>query len=149
LRGIGDALAEVGLTRDALTIEERFDASAASGAAALNALLDRQGSLTAVCCLADVLALGAARLRDIDVPRRLSVTGFDDIPEAARQRLTAVQQPLQDKGRSAGELLLRRLADASNAPSVRRRRTTLPTTLQIRNTTGPVPAAPKPSRRQR
>jgi DNA-binding LacI/PurR family transcriptional regulator len=153
LRGIGDALDEAGMTRDALTVEERFDASAASGAAALNALLDRRGDLTAVCCLADVLALGAleaARLRGLAVPRRLSITGFDDIPEAARQGLTTVHQPLREKGRVAGDLLLRQLRTPPTEKPARRRRTTLPTTLQIRNTTGPAPVPPqlKPSRRQ-
>lgn len=117
-------------------VEERFDGSAASGAEAAHALLDRHSELTAICCLTDELALGAltaARQRDLTVPRDLTITGFDDIPEAARAGLTTVSQAHFEKGRVAGELFL------SAAAGSRPQRRTLATHLQIRTTSGPPP----------
>ena len=138
LHGLCDGFAEFGITATALPVEERFEASHAAGAAALDALLNRHPGLTAVCCLADVLALGAlsaARRRGLHVPCRLSITGFDDIPEAARERLTTVHQPLAEKGRVAGEFLLRRL-DQPQGGGHRTERRTLPTSLEVRSSTG-------------
>ena len=39
-------------------------------------------------------------------PEQLSVTGFDDVPDAARAGLTTVRQPHQEKGAAALRLLL-------------------------------------------
>jgi DNA-binding LacI/PurR family transcriptional regulator len=145
LHGLCDGFADFGIAAHALPVEERFEASHAAGAGALDALLDRHPGLTAVCCLADVLALGAldaARRRGLDVPGRLSITGFDDIAEASRARLTTVHQPLADKGRVAGEFLLRRLDHRPGsahqaAGSHQAERRTLPTSLEVRSSTGP------------
>ena len=65
-------------------------------------------------------------------PGRVSVTGFDDIPEAAGAGLTTMRQPSVERGRIAGEMLLDPPAD----PQARHR--VLPTTLVVRATTGPV-----------
>jgi DNA-binding LacI/PurR family transcriptional regulator len=122
----------------AITVEERFETSPASGASALHALLDREPDLTVICCLADVLAIGtleAAKQRQLNVPGDLSITGFDDIAEASRAQLTTVHQPLTDKGRIAGELLLRRIARPTRAASDKDIARTLPTSLEIRRTT--------------
>ena len=86
--------------------------------------------------LSDVLALGvldALAARGLRAGRDVSVSGFDDIPEAAEAGLTTVRQPSSDKGRIAGELLL-------DAPKESvRRRVVLPTQLIVRSTTGPAP----------
>ena len=68
-----------------------------------------------------------------DCPSRseLTVTGYDDIPEAAEPGLTTVSQPLIDKGRIAGELYL------SHRPGSPPRRRILPTHVQVRATSGP------------
>ena len=82
----------------------------------------------------DVLALGAltaARERGLSVPRDLTITGYDDIPQAAVAGLTTVNQPLIDKGRIAGELYL------SHRPGSPPRRRILPTRVQARATSGP------------
>ena len=98
-------------------------------------LLDRADRPTAIICLSDVLALGvleAARERGIAVPGELSVTGFDDVPEAARAvpPLTTVRQPHQLKGSEAVRLLLDAPADDS---------VVLPTELVVRASTAPAP----------
>ena len=130
--GLQDALAAVGISD--LPVEERPDNTAEAGAEALHALLDRRPDLTAVCALMDVLALGAmtaARERGLSIPSDLTVTGYDDIPQAAAAGLTTVSQPLIDKGRIAGELYL------SHRPGSPPRRRILPTRVQARATSGP------------
>ena len=69
-------------------------------------------------------------------PLDVSVTGFDDIPEATVAGLTTVRQSSVERGRIAGELLL----DPPEDPA--RRRRVLPTSLVVRATTGPAPNEP-------
>lgn len=132
IAGIQKGLSEAG--DRAIAVEERFESTVEAGSSALHALLQRHPDITAICCFGDVLAIGAvgaARQRGLRVPGDLTITGFDDIPEAVRTGLTTVHQPLIDKGRIAGELLLNQpLADAP-------RRRYLPTSLEIRGTSGP------------
>lgn len=139
IRGIQEALS--GIARE-VPIEERFDNTVESGVQALHDLLDRHPDLTAVLCLTDVLALGAltaAAQRGLTVPDDLTITGWDDLPEARRVGLTTVSQPLAGKGRTAAELLLSTGSPtgSSDAP----RRVILPTSVEIRRTSGPAPAA--------
>ncbi len=147
--GLLEGLAESGIAMNDVAIEERFHASRDSGAAALDALLERQPGITAVCCLADVLALGvldAATRRGLRIPQDLTVTGFDDIGEAERAGLTTIQQPLELKGHQAGRLLLERLAhgERPGLPGQRSlhqaRRVLLPTVMQVRRSSA-VPAS--------
>jgi DNA-binding LacI/PurR family transcriptional regulator len=89
---------------------------------------------TALLCSTDVLALGAmkaVRERGLDVPGDISVAGFDDIPAAGPAGLTTIRQPLLDKGREAGRLLLE---------SGTEREVILPVELVARASTGPAPA---------
>lgn len=125
-QGLGD--------RVELVVEERFENTVEAGADALQSLLTRHPHVTAVCCFGDVLAIGAldaARRRGLSVPGDLTITGFDDIPEAGRTGLTTVRQPLAEKGRAAGELLL------SHTPGDAPRKRFLPTSLEVRTTSGP------------
>ncbi len=59
-----------------------------------------------------IAALRAAQDFGVRVPEQLSITGFDDIPDAALMQpaLTTVRQPLLQIGASAARLLLRRLS---------------------------------------
>jgi DNA-binding LacI/PurR family transcriptional regulator len=85
-------------------------------------------------CSTDVLALGAMKaLREqgLEVPRDVSVTGFDDVPEADLADLTTIRQPLVDKGREAGRLLME--------PGTERE-VILPIELVVRGSTAPPPA---------
>lgn len=134
LDGLRDGLAEAGVTWSNVPVWERFDHSVEAGQSAAAELLAAHPGLTAVVCTSDILALGALRHaadHGITVPDTLTITGFDGVPEAARAGLTTVWQPVLDKGRAAGELLLER-GDRS-----RPRRITLPTELRVGRTSCP------------
>jgi LacI family transcriptional regulator len=78
-------------------------------------LLERKERFTALFAFNDISAIGAiGALRDakLEVPRDVSVVGFDDIQSAAFQnpRLTTIRQPLKKMGDIAAETLLRRIA---------------------------------------
>jgi DNA-binding LacI/PurR family transcriptional regulator len=86
---------------------------AAGRDAAARMLADRRP--TAVFGVTDVLALGtldAAANAGIDVPRQLSVVGFDDVAAAAASvpPLTTVAQSLFDQGRLAASVVLDQVA---------------------------------------
>jgi LacI family transcriptional regulator len=83
------------------------DFSRDGGADATAALLATHPGLTAIAALNDSMAVGAlAHLRT--VPRRISVTGFDDMPIArdVTPALTTVRLPLTEMGARAMTLVL-------------------------------------------
>ena len=119
LERVGDA----GVEPESVTIVDADTNSTDAGIAAARALLSRPKRPTAVFAVSDVLALGvlsAAAEQGIDVPRSLSVIGFDDIDEAAHSRppLTTVAQDLREQGRSAARMALGLIEGAKvrNAP---------------------------------
>ncbi len=82
-----------------------------SGVACGKALLTRKPRPTAVFCGNDEMAAGvyrAARDLGFDIPRDLSIVGYDDSPVAAKvwPTLTTVKLPIRQMGRSAAEKLL-------------------------------------------
>jgi len=94
------------------------DWSALSGHRAANNLLTR--GVSAIFAGNDQMALGAlsaATTAGLEVPRDLSIVGFDDVPEAAfyHPPLTTVRQDLAEAGRRAVALLL---GESDAAPSV-------------------------------
>lgn len=137
VRGYRDALADAGVPwRDVMLVNAKAN-SRDDGATAAAFALDKAQRATAILTTSDVLALGvleAVRSRGLKPGRDVSVTGFDDIPEAAEVGLTTVRQPSVERGRIAGEMLL----DPPEDPAQRHR--VLPTALVVRTTTGPVPA---------
>jgi DNA-binding LacI/PurR family transcriptional regulator len=101
-----------------------------------------RSSLEFSCVVAgnDDIALGAIRQlrRDgIDVPRDVSVVGFDDVAAAALVDLTTVRQPVLELGARAAQLLLAELSDQDRVATLER----LPVELVIRGSSGPVAAA--------
>ena len=84
------------------------------GRAGISKLMDTEEPPTAVFCANDLMALGAleaARQRGCQVPRDLSIVGFDDIDEAGRASppITTVKGPPQRLGKVAAEMLIERL----------------------------------------
>lgn len=83
------------------------------GQAAASALIDR--GCTAVVCASDMMALGAiraARRLGLEVPRDLSVVGFDDSPLIAftDPPLTTIRKPVPSMGQAASVRSWRRSA---------------------------------------
>jgi DNA-binding LacI/PurR family transcriptional regulator len=114
-----------------------------SGRVAAALVLDRPDRPSAVAADSDVLAGGvleALRLRGLEPGREISVTGFDDVPVAAPVALTTIQQPIRDKGRQMGRMLL--------DPTFTERRIVLPTQLVVRASTGPAPWSRQDRRRR-
>jgi DNA-binding LacI/PurR family transcriptional regulator len=108
--GLWDAMKAAGIDPDALTVVESYEHLPTSGGAAAKVALEANPRITALMCTADVLALSAMdylRAHGIYVPGQMSVSGFDGIPDAISRGLTTVAQPSLQKGRRAGELLLK------------------------------------------
>lgn len=137
LAGVGDALAEAGLSLDDMPIVEACGSSEETrlyGAAA-GLVLDELDGATAIIVLGGELAVGLvaeARRRGIAVPSQLSIAGFDDPPEAARTDppLTAVAAPVAETARLATRMLF------SDGPP---QHVELPVELRVRGSTGPAP----------
>lgn len=105
-----------------------------SGRVAAARLLDRPDRPSAVAADSDVLAAGVldvVRRHGLEPGRDISITGFDDAPLAAPAGLTTIRQPIRDKGRLMGRMLLE--------PSFTDQRVVLPTDLVVRSSTGPAP----------
>jgi DNA-binding LacI/PurR family transcriptional regulator len=112
-----------------------------SGRQAIAELLEHDPPPTAVLAMSDTLAAGVlqgAAERGVEVPGRLSVIGFDDVPFARSTDppLTTVSQPTEEKGRLAARTLLEALESGRPLEPSRR---LLPAELVVRGSTGPRP----------
>jgi len=141
LAGYLEALSSVGLSLDHPHVQIlETENSIEGGAEALRRLWQASSHPTAIMAMSDIIALGvmaAARQHGLEVPRDLSVIGYDDIPEAQRANpaLTTVRQPIVEKGKQAAELLVKTL---QGEPICEHR--TLPTELIVRVSVAPPPA---------
>ncbi|HET7087540.1 MAG TPA: LacI family DNA-binding transcriptional regulator [Anaerolineae bacterium] len=118
---------------DDLIVEGDF--SEMGGYSAMRQLLPRHPD--AVFAASDIMAVGALRaIREagLRVPEDIAVTGFDDMPFAARTDppLTTVRQPIQRTGALAAETLI----DLIEHPDSQPRRVVLPTELVVRVSCG-------------
>jgi DNA-binding LacI/PurR family transcriptional regulator len=118
-----------------------------SGYTQTSALLALPDPPTAIFAGNDLQAMGvykALYLRNIPVPERMSVIGFDDIPSTTivSPSLTSVRQPLFDMGRVATTMLMRLITGEPLDSS----RVELPTTLITRESCASLPS---PSLRRR
>lgn len=124
------------------------DFSLDSGARAAISWIASDNRPTAVFCASDIMAIGfigELMRRGFEVPRDVSVVGFDDLDIAAHfmPSLTTVHQPRVEIGRAAAHMLLERL----QMPAVARNegpppQFELPTRLIVRETTTSPPGVP-------
>ncbi|MDX6302364.1 MAG: hypothetical protein QOF53_3578, partial [Nocardioidaceae bacterium] len=137
LAGYGAALAAVGILPEA-ELMHRGNLDVPSGRAAASALLDLPERPTAIFAFNDNMAIGAlqaARERGLEVPRDLSVVGFDalDASLIVTPTLTTVRQPLEEMGRLAVRLLMS-LLDGERTEATR---IALATTIVVGESTAP------------
>ncbi len=135
--GYAAGLADAGLAVDDELVVAG-DYTQAGGEAAAAALMARPSPPTAIVAANDLMAIGSLlwlRRAGYEVPRDVSVVGFDDIPQASivSPPLTTVAVPKYEMGRVAADLLRQRL----NGDGGERRRVVLPHRLIVRGSTGP------------
>jgi len=146
LSGYRRGLADAGIGFDErLVVGASFNHE--GGARAVDQLLSGEVPFTAICAANDISALGALqRLHElgIEVPRDVSVAGFDDIPVAAMTApsLSTVRLPLREMGRR-GFACAERLLSGETA-----RAEVMPTTVVMRDSTGAPPPEALPAARR-
>ncbi len=96
---------------------------------------------TTVFAVNDLAAVGAIRAIEeagLEVPRDISIVGFNDLSAAigTARLLTTVRLPLHDMGKAAAEHLLAQITGNTAA----REPVVIPVELVIRQSTGPAPA---------
>lgn len=142
LTGYKQGLERAGLKFDpSLVVQGEFDFE--SGVSGARKLLDLRRPPTAIFAANDDMASGvihAALERGMNVPGNLSVCGFDDTPLSSQifPSLTTVRQPTRDMGRLATLELLASIQRPDGGRMLH-----VPYTLQLRDSTGPAPAAKK------
>lgn len=112
--------------------------SVEGGCEAMAELLGGTDPPTAVFCASDEMAIGAlmaTRQAGLEVPRHLSVVGFDDHAVAAAVDLTTIHQPVSGMAARAADMVLERVGGQSHGP----RRAVLETELIVRGSTGSPP----------
>lgn len=138
LDGVRQGVETLGIDWASVPVYECDINTQANGVLAANVLLALDEPPTAILGMSDLLAFGvldAAHSRGLTVPTDLSVTGFDDIPSAARSDppLTTIRQPYAAKGAEAARFLLAGWADTPP-------RHRYPTGVVWRASAGPPPA---------
>jgi LacI family transcriptional regulator len=111
LAGHKRALTEAGVKFDERLLYEG-DYHETGGQDALDALFAKQLPFTALVCANDEMAAGAmaaAHERGLDLPRELSIVGYDDAPISryVYPKLTTVHYPIADMGRMAARWVLK------------------------------------------
>jgi LacI family transcriptional regulator len=134
-----------GLDERHLRLKSAYDREAGytfeSGRTAAEDLLKMNPRPTAIFAGNDEMAAGvykAARDLGLDIPKKLSVVGFDDSPVASRMwpLLTSVRLPIRDMGHMAAEKLIHRAKERRGASEVV---TDVIPTLVVRESTAPPP----------
>jgi DNA-binding LacI/PurR family transcriptional regulator len=137
-RGYRDALARRGLPAIG-NLVANGDGKAEGGRHAASHLLSLRNPPTAIFCYNDMTALGVleeASARKLQIPRDLSVCGFDDLffTSFLQPALTTVHQPKRELGEQAMKILLQLLAGEKLLPKIK-----LKGDLIIRSSTAPPP----------
>ncbi|MGP3960241.1 LacI family DNA-binding transcriptional regulator [Nonomuraea sp. 3N208] len=137
LRGYQRALRAFGLPQDRALIRHA-DFREEGGYSAMASLLDEGVEMDAVFAANNLMTVGAVEClteREVPIPGRVGVIGFDDIPWARlfRPGLSTVRQPTYELGRVAAQLL----ADRIDNPARPTARMVLQTELHLHESSRP------------
>jgi LacI family transcriptional regulator len=141
-RGFTDAMKKAGLViRPGQVVQGSFTYQ--SGLEATEQLLSSRFNPTAIFASNDDMALAAIALafrKGLDVPRDISIAGFDDTPMAgmASPALTAVHRPIAELAREAMRLLVEQLHARRAGHSPPQPHRVLDFSIIKRASTGPV-----------
>ena len=139
VRGVREALLELNLSLPETSVIE-CDYSVSGGREGFKTLMDRvHPRPTAIVCGNDLQAFGAifeAVAQGLEVPRDVSVTGFDDIEMASHvpPGLTTMHVPTWEMGVAAARFLVQHLAGELGPTHVH-----MDAKLIVRGSTGPAP----------
>jgi LacI family transcriptional regulator len=131
-----------GLRQSGLKFSEQLvvagDNSFESGEAAGERLLRRKRRPTAIFAANDDMAAGVIRVANrfgIDVPKELSIAGFDNVALAQLvfPNLTTIQQPLAEMAERAASILIGGMDKSEAGTEI------VPASIVIRESTGPAP----------
>ena len=116
LTGFRKAMGEAGLVVDE-NLFLRGDFRYQSGERCMHELVGLGRPFSAIFVCNDMMAIGAVKAAHnlkINIPRDLSIIGFDDIPlaEAISPSLTTIAQPYAEMATTATQLLLKRLDES-------------------------------------
>jgi LacI family transcriptional regulator len=136
LLGCQRAMAQAGLALDPDLIRQA-DWDVEEAYRSTLSLLDEHPDITAIIAASDPMAMGALRAlheRGLNVPRDISLIGFDDANFSAYlpPPLTTVRPDRDSMGKSAVQALLSLIAGERNIPPI-----IVPTRLIVRASTGP------------
>lgn len=112
--GFRDTMMKAGLFDESRVAEGWY--SFDDGYKGLSKIFRVNPDITALFCACDLMAVGAMKLateRGLEVPKDLSVLGFDDV-EIARMynpSLSTVRQPFEEKGKLSIETLIKMIED--------------------------------------
>lgn len=107
-------------------------------AAKVMTTLQQRNDITAIFCCNDLMGIGsvnACRRLNLDVPKRISVMGFDNssLSHFIEPKLTTMDQNMMTLGWTASSLLMEKIASDNKAS----RQIVLQNTLVLRDTTAP------------
>jgi LacI family transcriptional regulator len=141
--GYRSALEDAGVEYDEALVTSGGSrlAEARRAAEQLLALTPRPSALFVTNNMMTIGAMGAIRHASLRVPEDISIVSIDDVSwaDVFEPRLTTVAQPTYELGRTAADLVLRRITGDADAAAVR---VVLPGHLIIRESTAPPSHAP-------
>ena len=149
-RGFIEAMTEAGLSVGTDQVAQGYF-SYRSGLEAAEKLLDGFDP-TAIFASNDDMAaatMAVAHRRGLDVPKDISVAGFDDTPLATTvwPELTTIRQPIADMAREAVRLLIDQIRGSRTGTPPQRVHKLQKFTLVERESSGPVSPKPAPRRK--
>lgn len=143
LLGIREQIAENGGDPDKQLVLIEGNYTREGGFAAMSRILKQKPAFTALICFNDDTAAGALQYlyanTDLQVPRDISIAGFDNIniAEATHPSLTTVHIDRRHMGRLSVEILADRLEQRDASPV----HVSVQTRLVVRESTGPCPTS--------